>query len=315
MQVRDLVRKYGTELQTLVLGIRNQRALPNGNVWFVDSGKSNATDANDGEHGHSWDVPLATIDYAVGLCTPDNGDIIIVAPGHNEDLGSAQTIDVDVAGVTIIGLGTGSDRPRIDLNHSTASVDIGADNVSLYNLAFLPGAAAVAIGVDVEAGSTDVLIEDCTFMDGEDGAGEDEFVLAINAKAGADRLTVRNCEFSTHASADGATHAVLLTGASDRVTIDNCIMRGTFSTACIGGITTLSTNVLIRDCLLVPKDTEPGIEMLTGTTGCILRCFVRTNLGTIAAAIVADAMARFECYYSETGAEAGALIGTPSVDD
>jgi len=315
MQVRDLIRRYGLEVIPLLSNLRYQRALPNANVWFVDSGATNAMNADDGIHGMSWETPFAGIDYAVGFCTANNGDIILVAPGHNEGLGNGVSIDVDVAGVTVLGLGVGSERPRIDFDHAGASFDVGASNVAIYNLAFLPSVTTVPIGVDVEAGATDVLIQDCVFLAGEDGAGVDEFVLCIDVKAGCSNLKVKDCEFVTHASAAHSTHGIKLTGASDRVSIVNCILRGTFSTACIGGDTTLSTNVLIQDCLLAPKNTEPGIEMLTGTTGCIVRCFVRSDLTTIAAAIVADAMARFECYYSETGAEAGVLIGTPSAND
>jgi hypothetical protein len=102
------------------------------------------------------------------------------------------------------------------------------------------------------------------------------------------------------------------------VTIRNCWMKiaGAAAAACINGDTTLSTNVLIEDCVLI-ADNEPGIELLTGTTGVIrdVDCF--TDLATIDAAIVADACAQFECRYVEVGGEASAAtyIGVPSVDD
>ena len=60
---------------------------------------------------------------------------------------------------------------------------------------------------------------------------------------------------------------------------------------------------------------EPGIELLTGTTGIIQDTYIFTDLATIDAATVADGMAHFEVYYVEVGNEAGTIVKTPSVDD
>jgi len=283
-----------------------------GNTFFVDSGDADAADA---AGGGTSDAPFATIDYAVGQCTANNGDVIIVRPGHVEDLASGASIDFDVAGITVLGLGRGTDRPRIDFNHATAAVDVGADNVTLRNLTFRPSVATVAIGVDIEAGAEYTLIEDCEFLDGEAGDGTDEFVLSIDVKAGGHHTQIRGCKFSTHASCDGATHAIKLTGASNHVVIDDCDIRGQYTTAGIGGDTTLSSDLLIRGNLIQPKDTEPGIEMLTGTAGVIANNYIATDLATKAAAIVCDAAYLFENYYCEVVTETGGLIGTASADD
>src|SRR3990167_2616461 len=83
--------------------------LTTGNVFFVDSGASLAVD--DTAHGDSPERPFATLDYAVGQCTASNGDIIYVMPGHAETISADSGVDVDVAGVTIIGVGRGASRP------------------------------------------------------------------------------------------------------------------------------------------------------------------------------------------------------------
>src|SRR3972149_5631068 len=87
-----------------------------GDTFFVHSG----TGTDGAGYGKNPDAPVATIDYAIGLCTANKSDVIYVLPGHNEGLGNAQ-IAVDKAGVSIIGLGHGADRPPIgfyDGNHS-----------------------------------------------------------------------------------------------------------------------------------------------------------------------------------------------------
>lgn len=164
-----------------------------GHVFFVGSvaisGGVAGVDA--AGYGRNPAKPVATIDYAVGLCTAGKGDVIYVLPGHNEGLGDAQ-ITVDVAGVSIIGLGQGSLTPRIDFDHANASIDVNANGCTIKNLRLLPSVTAVLIGIDVMAAKTDTLIEDVEILPGEDGAGVDEFALGIDIKAGCSRTVVRN---------------------------------------------------------------------------------------------------------------------------
>lgn len=282
-----------------------------GNIYYVDS------NAASGGNGLTPEGAVQSLDTAVGLCTANNGDVILVMEGHNEGLGDAQ-IDIDVAGVSVIGLGSGSARPRFDFDHANASIDIGASGVTIENIQLLPSVTAVLVAIDVEAAVTDTTIRNVVSLPGEDGAGVDEFANTIDIKAGCDRTTVENCVFTQQASAAGVVACVKLTGASDMVTVRNCTMwtAGAGLVAPINGDTTLSTRVLIENCTLT-TDAEPGIELLTGTTGVIRDCDVFGNLATIDAAIVADACALFENRYVETGGEASAAayIGVPSVDD
>lgn len=63
----------------------------------------------------------ATIDAANNLCTANAGDLILVAPGHTETL-TATDITLDIAGVTVLGLGSGSLRPTLSMNNALAEV-------------------------------------------------------------------------------------------------------------------------------------------------------------------------------------------------
>lgn len=283
-----------------------------GTKFYVDSGSG--SDSND---GLSWGSALATIAAAVALCTANSGDQIHLAPGHNEGFGDAQ-LDLDVAGIAIIGHGSGPARPRIDFDHANASINVAASGIVLHNITLLPSVTAVLIAIDIEAASTDTVLSAIESLPGEDGAGVDEFALTIDIKAGCTRTTIQNCRFTQHASAAGVLSCVKLTGASDLVTIRDCTFwtAGAGLVAPINGDTTLSTRVLIERCVLV-TDAEPGIELLTGTTGVIRDCDIFGDLATIDAAIVADGCAMFECRYVEVGGEASAAtyIGVPSVDD
>jgi hypothetical protein len=294
-----------------MFSILDREAFPNGNVWWVGSTVTGAT--NGTGYGRNPDAPFATLLYAETQVAA--GDTIYLLPGHNEGLGDAQ-IDLDVANLTVIGLGTGSKIPRIDFDHANASIDIGANDVTLKNIALLPSITTVLIGIDIEAGKTGTVLEDIVVLPGEDGAGADEFVLAIDLKAGCHDTTIRRFVNHMHASSAHADAGISLTGASHRVRIEDCDIKvlGAAAVAPIKGITTLSTDIRIARCVLV-SDAEPGIELLTGTTGVVANNCIFSNLTNVVDAIVADGCALFENYYVEVGSEAGALIGTPSAND
>ena len=112
-----------------------------GDIYFVDSGAANASDSNKG----TQQKPLLTLDAAIGLCTASNGDVIILMPGHAETISSATALAIDVAGVNIVGLGEGTDRPKFILNTATsATIAVSAANVSITNCVFSANFADIA---------------------------------------------------------------------------------------------------------------------------------------------------------------------------
>ena len=289
-KVSDLIKKYGWTIMPYLsnLGVRS---LAEAQVLFVDSGNTaHGADADDGEHGHSFEKPLLTADYATGLCTADEGAIILFAPGHNENLSAA--INFDVAGVTYIGLGSGTLRPRFDFDAAASSINIGANNVTLANLTFMPGYADVLIGVDIEASVTNARIVDCEFVEGE--ASGDEFLAAIELKAGCHDTVVENNIFRAGWSSN-PDDGVSLKGASNNVTIRNNRFSGPYGdgagvTAAISNSTGVCLDLLIENNIMKVKDGESGIEVIATTpavcrhntiisTGCTIDSMI---VGTIA---------------------------------
>lgn len=278
----------------------------NGNVFFVDS--STGSDLRDGK---SWSTALATIETAIGKCTANKGDVILLAPGHNEGITTAANIDLDVAGISLIGLGTGSLKATIDFDAQAASVAVGANDVRIENIRFRTSANAVTVGLDIEAGFDGTIVKNCEFGYAE--TASDEFAIALRNNAGCDDTVIEECLFA--AGAQAAVTAISLTGASNNIVIRNNRFVGAHSTAMINGITTLSTNLLIHGNIMQQGATEPGIELITGTTGIISNNYIATNLATIAASIVADGCWKFQNFYTEVAPETGVLIGTASADD
>ena len=279
-------------------------------VWYVCSVGGADTMGND--YGKSYDKPFATLNYAVGQCRAGYGDVIFVLPSHNEGITTAAEIDFDVAGIFVIGLGTGEDRPTIDFDAQAASVAVGASNITIDNIRFRVSANAVTVGLDIEAGFDFTHVTNCEFGYAE--TATDEFAISLRNNAGCDGTVIDNCLFS--AGAQAAVVGVSITGASDDVTISYCRFLGAFSTSCINGITTLSTNLLIEKNLFYQGATEPAIELLTNTTGLIRDNDVKTNLATMIASVVADACYLFRNYYNEdVNPGTGTIMGAASADD
>lgn len=283
MYTKSVVQSAG--VPTLGLG----PLVTTGNVFFVDSGHSNRQDSL-GSHGRSVDQPFATIDFAIGACTANNGDVIIVAPGHTETVAGAAGINCDVAGVTIIGCGPGASRPTITLSAVASTVAVGAANVSLHNLLFLVSEDATIV-VDVNA--ADCTIADCEFRN----SASKEFVTGIDINGGAanacDRAIIRRCRF--RCPAVGTTRAIELGEVADSVVIEDCDIYGDFGDACIHNPTgKVLTLLRISRCTLTNTQSgDHAIELVSACTGVIERCTVNSTLAAIATGTAIDPGACF----------------------
>lgn len=259
-----------------------------GNRFYVDSGAVNASDGNTGLRPGT---PFATVDAAINACTASNGDVIYVMPGHNENLSGTDAIDVDVAGVSIIGLGTGSNMPTFDHDETASELVIGAANVTLENLRFRAGNDAVVNAINIEAAGDNFMIRNCRFANPE--ASTDEFVDAIIVEAGADDGVIEDNYFN--AGAQAAVSCIELNGAVINILIRRNHMLGKYSTACIRGDSTLSEGVLIEDNLLWNGDpagtigTVAVISLLTATAGIIRNNDIVCDLATPDLSIVLGA--------------------------
>jgi hypothetical protein len=114
-------------------------------------------DSNTGSDGNkgTFNSPFATLDYAIGRCTANKGDTIYLAANHLETLTAAGSVTADVAGISIIGLGDGTNKPTFLFGTATtASFLISAAGVTVKNVLGVAGFDSLAnpfhiIGDDV----------------------------------------------------------------------------------------------------------------------------------------------------------------------
>lgn len=199
--------KAGVAIQGVPIAVTHP-----GDVYWVDSGAG--SNGNKGNHKH----PFSTIDYAIGQCTANNGDVIFVRPGHTETISAASGIDCDVAGVAVIGLGSGSDRPTITLDTATtADLDIAAANVTLHNLLFSVNFADIVHVIDVTA--TDAHIDMCEFVAAAANMNWVDVIDASGADNTADGLKVTRCRaFGLDTANDSF---IEITGDIDRLVVED----------------------------------------------------------------------------------------------
>ena len=202
-----------------------------GNLFYVDSNVAAAGD------GSSPTEAVATIDAAVGLCTANNNDKIIVLPGHTETVSAAGGLALDVAGITLIGLGHGSDRPTITFTTVVgADMNVDAANITMVNFLFTGGIDALTGPIDVNA--ADFAMINCETRD-VTGQATDFIVTDANAN----RLYIDGW-VHRGAAAAGADTAITIVGG-DGAVIKNFWIDGNFAVAAIENVTTAATNISI----------------------------------------------------------------------
>lgn len=231
-----------------------------GTAVLVDS-ETAASDDNRGTFFH----PFATLDYAVGKCVANRGDVIYIKPGYTQSMTAADAVDLDIAGITVIGLGRGTHIPKFTYDNSAGEFVFGAANVRIENLWFVPSVTGITKAVDVEAAADGYEIVGCRFADAE-AAGTDEFLISIQVAAGADNGKILD-NYIDMGTAGAATAITVATSIGTQ--IHNNVIKGDYSTANIAFITTAQVatdanqNTLING-VIGGLNTEPVIESLTG---------------------------------------------------
>lgn len=197
-----------------------------GNIWFVRCAPV-GTDAVG--WGMSPDSPFASIDYAVAQCVDNQGDVIYCLPGHNEVLAAAGDLDLDVIGISIIGIGEGVTQPTITLGTvNTVDVDIDAASVTIENMHFYAAVAGIVAAIDVNA--SDFTLRNCRFDC--DAACNAAIWVQDAAAMGSHAITIENC---TVYDGGANTHFVNFAGTGNRHIVRDNTLVGLWATAAIGG--------------------------------------------------------------------------------
>lgn len=269
-----------------------------GNVYWVNNSSVipdkgiGGSDGNDGTYLR----PFSTIDYAIGRCKASRGDIIAVMPGHAENISTASGLTSDVAGVAIVGLGSGTLRPKLSFTAAAATHVISAGNCSFYNIQWEANFADVAIMLDI-SGVDGLSFENCHFSE----AGTNlNYVIAVDLATGADDISFVGCRWTGNDAANDScingvahdmfvmkdcflsfntaqTSVVGLVATSGNVTnawIDNCAFRSNIDGALWVDFNGAANSGVISNCYVSSIDTAGAQNTLDFTGGHAFRCYV-----------------------------------------
>lgn len=298
----------------LVRGVPLNVAHPGKVFWVGNSATLQVGEkgASNGNKGGYYD-PFSTIDYAVGMCAANRGDIIMVRPNHTETVSAAGGLDLDVAGIAIIGLGTGANRPTVNFTTATtADMDVDAANITMYNILFTGGVGALVAPIDVNA--ADFTLINCEYRD-----VTGQCVDCILTDNSADRFRIVNFRYVGD-SAAGTNSGIALVG-SDDVVIDGLFMDGNFA---VGGIdirTTAVTDLEVRNVVFRTRNAADIflVDTVTGSTGMIgpnLYLRLQDNAANITEAITGATFVLFDDIFVVNNAgEKAMLINTTASTD
>lgn len=264
-------------------------SMPNQVFWVDSNGGSN------GNKG-TVDRPFATVDYAIGRCAANRGDVIIAKPGHTEALATAGALAIDVAGVSIIGLGQGSLRPTLNLTATASSILVTAANCRLQGFLITGGIDAIVAAIGVQA--ADFTMDGCETRD-----VTGETLDWIVTTAAANRFQLLNHRHDGAATA-GCLEFLKIVGG-DRIVVDGCVIDGNFDVAGINIATTATTDLEVRNCHFRNRVGTQAKDIfvkdtITGSTGLIgpgLYMRLSTNTANVTEAITGATFVVFDDVY------------------
>ena len=270
---------------------------PIGNIWWVDSVNGINAVASSSGRGKSPDHAFASVAYAIAdaSVTANNQDVICCVPNHTETVNAAAVVNVNKAGLRILGLGTGRNRAVFSYSADVAaSLDINSANCSISNVVFdLTGVDAVTAGINVKAAN--FLMHDCEI---ELANSSGQATLGILTTAAADRMRLERLHI--HGTIDaGCATAIRIVGGNDIVLKDLDII-GAFTTT-LGGVennTTAAVNLLMDRCRInnrTASSTKAAV-FHSSTTGLISNCDLAILSGS--APLTCAAMHRLRNHYA-----------------
>jgi hypothetical protein len=280
--------------------------------------------ASDGQDGLDPRRAFLTLDYAVGKCTANVGDVIVLLPGAHS---WATTVAADVAGITITGLGDNSpgrpesrssrsgvkNRTQVTTTAAAAIFTVTAADVEIANLYIVP--AAGYGGIAPSALADRLYVHDCTFYT---ATATNTATMGIDVTYGVtaahlDDLVVRNCLFI---NSDANGPGVRLAATTYDAVIENCTFRLVGDTAWDDAIeiTVICLGTLIRDCDFMERVSGTVItdcidNAAATTDGCttVLRCMFPVGANGLTNANVADNQCA-ENYLMQAAANVGGTL-------
>ncbi len=148
----------------LLRGLPIQQTNPGRVFWLSNStAVSERTRVGSDNSRGTYDQPFATLAYAISQCLAGRGDVIMVKPGHAENIASATACPANISGVAVVGLGSGTLRPTFTFTTAnTATIPVSAANVGFQNCVFTANFLSIAAAFTLST-AKGFTVESCLF--------------------------------------------------------------------------------------------------------------------------------------------------------
>ena len=257
--------------------------------------------------------PFATINQALSKCVASRGDVIFVMPGYTETItAAAGGFNLTVAGVAIVGLGSGDAKPTLTLSTAaTADINVSANNTSITNVRFVSAEDDITSCLDITG--ADVTIDRCEFMA---AVAANAFLTCITSSNTAFGLTIKNCVFNMESSVGGLAVTIVAVQAisfdGDNTTIIDNYITGDYSVTGILNTTTVAEGTIVARNNIHNVATENiagGISIKTSTSGmCFDNVMFIADTTAIVGMMINAYLLCFENYAVNVVTESAALI-------
>lgn len=204
---------------------------------------------------------FATVDEAINATTASRGDVIYVAPNHTETFTAAAGFALDVAGVSVIGLGAGNNRPvfTISSTDNAGTITQSGNNTVIKNIVVVTNDDALTNAVVVSG-------DNCvTEFEHQDTSSAVEAATAVRGDTANNwKLKLKHNGFT----GGNATVSVVRLDDCDNVDIQ-IDAYGVWTTAGVEMVDVASTNVRVNGylyCSGVTNGSRDVVDTITAST-------------------------------------------------
>lgn len=168
----------------------------------------------------TFDSPFGTLQGALDNCAANRGDIVFIKPGHAESIASATALLFNKAGVAIVGLGSGSNRPTFTFTTAnTARIPVSVDNMSMQNCRFVGNFLSIAT-VFLLTTAANFAVDNCDFSDTSATLGFLS-IITTTVSVNSDNLTYTNNRRVSIATASSGPDVVVANTMSGLTVVGN----------------------------------------------------------------------------------------------
>lgn len=249
-----------------------------GDVFFVD-----ATDdrASAGPEAGSRSAPSSTVQSAIDQCTASNGDYVFVLPGHTETIDG--DINLNVAGVTVMGLGVAMTRPTFDFLAAGDTINISTAGCRLSNVILSLDSSAITVTAGITVGAVGVTVDNCRVMP----HATSQFTDIITIGDFDDVTIANNSIYSLSTGAGTTGSGILINGTAERCQIVHNIVSGDFGTAALE-TSSAALDMVIAYNIFRNTNVAEVLECQDSTTGILSNNAFATGASAITAAQAFD---------------------------